>query len=118
MRMDHHCPWMGNCVGLRTHKFFICYLFWTLASCLHVGVSSYFLASDKPELQSLKWNFITFNGPMIVMMAFCISLSLTIMFCMHLTMAGSNTSTLEYVELTYREGGNPYDTGSYCANLR
>lgn len=43
--MDHHCPWVGNCVGHKNHKFFLLFLIWST-----VGLSY--------ELLMFVWRFI------------------------------------------------------------
>lgn len=50
--MDHHCPWVANCVGFYNYKFFLNMLFHTAMTTLVVLTTSYpivpaVLASEK-----------------------------------------------------------------------
>lgn len=58
-KMDHHCPWIDNCVGQNNHRYFILFLTHTLIGCIFINVLSFpiFFFNNVKDMP-LQFNFV------------------------------------------------------------
>jgi len=125
LRMDHYCPWTGNCVGFKNHKFFLLLLIYglvcglfavassvveliTASGCLFQGGAS--CAQRSLGVNKSLWvAFLVFG-----FLAVSVSCMLTILLVQHFPLALRNCTSIEEL---YSNMDNPYDLGDGCANL-
>ena len=104
MRMDHHCPWTGNCIGLKNHKYFICFCFWTIVACTHVAISSFLMNSNCtlwPKIENIRFSnsFSPLNTQLVPLLSMSVSFGVTVLLIMHLLFLRNNETTIESVSL-------------------
>lgn len=124
LRMDHHCPWINNCVGFHNYKFF-------LLLVIYSGVTLFFtLVTSFPAfvrcLDGLLWEQLgamwEVRLELYVVITFCIfeilavvvALMVGVLLYAHLPLASLNITTIED---NFTNMANPYDQGSAMANL-
>ena len=106
MRMDHHCPWTGNCVGLKNNKYFICFLFWTIIACLFAYVSTNCLTTSMVPLKGGVQGIYGFFEPATAGgLSLGVSIGVSLLLLMHTYLQNTNSTSLEAGELSTF---NPY----------
>ena len=121
--MDHHCPWINNCVGFWNRKYFMLLLIYVLILTYYVGFSLMydFIVSVKWEIDAYYFSKtkrdqqILFKH-LLVQTSYClnclIGVLMTFFLKFHIGLSLTNKTTIENLDKKGKSFKSIYDVGT------
>ncbi|KAI3870427.1 hypothetical protein MKX03_012706 [Papaver bracteatum] len=111
-RFDHHCPWVGQCIGLRNYRFFFMFISSSTFLCMYVFVFSWINVLEQKRKDTL-WRAMSKEVLSVVLIVYCFIAvwfvgGLTVF---HFYLICTNQTTYENFRYRYDKKENPYNKG-------
>jgi len=93
LKMDHHCPWVGNTIGFANHKYFLLFLLYATTSCVIANVDVARLLATVRLAPSTAQMLFGSESILVLM-----SSVLVPFFGFHIWLLSQNMTTIEFCE--------------------
>eukprot|EP01016_Furgasonia_blochmanni_P050482 TRINITY_DN7809_c0_g1_i4.p1 TRINITY_DN7809_c0_g1~~TRINITY_DN7809_c0_g1_i4.p1 ORF type:complete len:301 (-),score=19.94 TRINITY_DN7809_c0_g1_i4:1048-1950(-) len=114
MELDHHCPWISNCIGKRNRRMFLQLLLTLFVYFSSICAITIYYLQKKHAFELLKYIGLTWGiGWNIVLatLSFGFGIYVLLLMLYQLFLIGKGLTTYEFAKKVYKNQPNPFDEG-------
>ncbi|EMR10380.1 hypothetical protein PNEG_01632 [Pneumocystis murina B123] len=119
LKMDHHCPWLSNCIGFANYKQFLLFLIYISIYSIYLFISSLIILYKFIILLNIpSKNVIPVNWMLLLVISGVFSIVLGIFTIWHIFLVSRNLTTIEALKQTCYIGNLNNDDSRSNSKIR